>query len=512
MAGEPIVETTTGRVRGVARGGVAAFKGVPYAAPPLGDLRFRPPVPHTPWGGVRDAFDYGHRAMQDESVFLLSPGMRELVDLGGSSPMNEDCLVLNVWTPSVGNGGRRPVMVWLHGGAFVVGSGGVAWNDGGNLARDNDVVVVSINHRLGAFGFLHLEDRGGADFAGSGGAGMLDIVAALRWVRDNIARFGGDSGNVTVFGESGGGAKICVLLAMPAARGLFHKAIIQSGPAVRMASRSDGDETARLMLEALDLDAGHMSVLRAMPAERLLRAQVKVMQHVTRTSTFVDRRRKGFNPVVDGTHLPDGPFDPAAPRISADVPLMIGTNKDEMTLLMDHAPWMPGLTEANLVEAVRVYLGDRADAMLAAYRRIAPDRSPRDTVCAIVGDQSIRMPSLLIADRKLAQRAAPVFVYLFAWETPVLGGRLKSPHTLEIPFVFDTVADAALCGDAPTRQALARRMSRAWAAFARAGDPNHAGLPSWPAYDTDRRLTMVFDDTCRIDDDPFGAERRAWND
>src|SRR6185503_6141082 len=243
-----VVETADGRVQGVTERGVSLFKGIPYAAPPLGERRFRPPHKVEPWSGVREARSYGNMAIQAENVFALPPDLLELFTLGGREKTSEDCLYLNVWTSGL-DGKKRPVLFWCHGGAFITGSGSSPWSDGANLCRLDDVVVVSFNHRLGALGYLHLEDIA-ADFDGAGTAGMRDIVAALEWVKTNIARFGGDPGNVTIFGESGGGAKVSVLLALPAAKDLFHKAVIQSGPAVQMANRADGTTTARQFLKA----------------------------------------------------------------------------------------------------------------------------------------------------------------------------------------------------------------------------------------------------------------------
>ncbi len=254
MAQHVDVETNCGKIRGTADNGVNVFKGIPYAESPEGDGRFRAPRQLKPWTGVRDAFEFGNRAMQDDNAFGLNPALVKLFAGRALPPMSENCLVLNVWTPAVNDGRKRPVMFWCHGGAFISGSGDSPWYDGTNLCRRGDVVVVTINHRLGAFGYLHLGEFG-EEFAASGNAGMLDIVAALQWVRDNIAAFGGDAGNVTIFGESGGGAKVSVLMAMPAAHGLFHKAIIQSGPAVQMASRDDASETARQLLAELELSA-----------------------------------------------------------------------------------------------------------------------------------------------------------------------------------------------------------------------------------------------------------------
>jgi para-nitrobenzyl esterase len=508
MAQDVIVETANGKLRGVAIGGVKVFKGIPYAGRADGGRRFAPPAKAELWPGVRDALEYGPTAMQDPDAFGLSPELVALLPLREAVPMDENCLVLNVWTPAIDDGGKRPVMFWCHGGAFIAGSGSSAWYEGTNLCRKGDVVVVTINHRLGAFGYLHLEELG-TQFASSGNAGMLDIIAALEWVRDNIARFGGDPGNVTIFGESGGGAKVSVLLAMPAARGLFHKAIIQSGPAVEMMSRTEATATARQVLSELNIDTNRVDELRRLPANRLLNAQMAVLKKINMMS-FANRRRVGFNPVLDGINLPSGPFAPAAPVVSSHVPLMIGTNKDEMTLFFALASWAQGMDETTLRERVRMLVGERGDSLLEQYRQARPYDSPIDLMMAIATDAGMRIPSLMIADRKAALHGAPVFVYLFTWETPVLGGRLKSPHALEIPFVFDTLDSAPLTGDSPTRFALADKMSRTWLAFARTGNPNNDAIPQWPSYSSAQRPTMIFDNECRVVNDPYSQERRAW--
>ena len=509
MAQHVDVETNCGKIRGTVDNSINVFKGIPYAQSPEGDGRFLAPRQLKPWTGVRDAFEFGNRAMQDDNAFGLNPALVKLFAGRALPPMSENCLVLNVWTPAVNDGRKRPVMFWCHGGAFISGSGDSPWYDGTNLCRRGDVVVVTINHRLGAFGYLHLGEFG-EEFAASGNAGMLDIVAALQWVRENIAAFGGDAGNVTIFGESGGGAKVSVLMAMPAAHGLFHKAIIQSGPAVQMASRDDASETARQLLAELGLSADKVGELRGIPAPKIAEAQAAVLRKVSMMS-FSNRRRVGFNPVVDGKHLPGGPFAPTAPAISANVPLMIGTNKDEMTLFFGFAPWLDGLDEPTMRKRVEMFVGDDAARVIEHYRRARPKDSLRDLVLAIATDHAMRMPSLVTADRKVAQNAAPVFVYLFTWETPVLGGKLKSPHALEIPFVFDTVQTSGLTGDSPTRFALADKMSRAWLAFAHKGNPNHEGIPNWPPYSVEQRPTMMFNDQCKVENDPYGAERKAWD-
>jgi para-nitrobenzyl esterase len=507
MASEFVADTVTGQIQGAFDDGVLNFKGIPYAAPPVGPLRFMPPTRAASWSGVRDATQFGARAYQNDAAFNIAPAIRAVFAEPPAQPVSEDCLVLNVWTPALDDGGDRPVMVWLHGGAFISGSGASAWYDGRNLAAKGDVVVVTLNHRLGAFGFLHLAEIGGAAYAQSGNAGMLDIVAALEWVRDNIAAFGGDPGNVTIFGESGGGAKGCTLMAMPAAQGLFHKAIVQSGPSVETMDAAAATETARAAMA--ELGAASVQDLVAAPADKLLAAQNAVLARLGALS-FANRRRQGFNPVRDGAVLPGGPFAPAAPAIAKNIPLMIGTNKDEMNLFFGLAPWAAGLTEDKLTETAALFVGDRAAAIVAAYRAAAPKASPRDLVLRIATDLSIRLPSLTIADRKVAQAGAPTFVYLFTWETPTAGGVLGSCHALEIPFVFDNLDKTRLAGDAPTRGVLAEAMSRAWIEFAYKDNPNHGGIPYWPAYDTARRPTMIFDLPCRVEDDPLGAERQAW--
>jgi para-nitrobenzyl esterase len=506
VADYTFAETTAGKVRGAINHGVHIFKGVPYGASSADGARFKPPTKPASWSGTRDALQFGPRAFQNDDAFGLMPELLALFN-AEPLPMGEDCLVLNVWTPAL-DGRKRPVMFWCHGGAFISGSGASAWYDGTNLARKGDVVVVTINHRLGAPGFLYLGDLAGEAYADSGNTGMLDIVEALKWVRDNIASFGGDPGNVTIFGESGGGAKVSVLMAMPAAHGLFHKAIMQSGVAVTVMDRGDATETATMVLKELGLDAKQIEKLQKLPAEDLIKAQSGVLAKVgLGLNALANRRRIGFNPVVDGRAVPHHPFEPGAPKISANVPLMIGTNKDEILLF---APQLADLDEATMQSRMKGFIGDAHECILTAYRNARPSASPGELAVAIASDKFLRLASITLAERQAAQHAAPVFMYLFTWETPVLGGKLKSPHALEIPFVFDNVATDRLSGDTTTKFALAEKMSQAWLAFARSGDPNHGGIPKWQSYSSEQRTTMMFDNQCKIERDPYGAERLAW--
>jgi para-nitrobenzyl esterase len=495
-----IVETTSGKLRGTITNSIQKFIGIPYGGPTGGQHRFRPPTSPQPWSGVRDALQYGNRAPQPAEGMA---GLRAIIGEAQPEPDSEDCLYLNVWTPTVGDSGKRPVLFWCHGGGFTMGSGSAPFYHGTNLARRGDVVVVTVNHRLGPLGYCYLGDLAGEAYATSGNAGMLDLVAALEWVRDNIAAFGGDPGNVTIFGESGGGAKVSVLLAMPAAAGLFHRAIVQSGPGVRMLSRAKATEQAEKLLRALELSARDIDQLTTLPLEQLFAANARVNGNLLR----------GWSPVVDGQALPHHPFDPVAPAISAQVPLIIGTNKDEATLFLLAEAGLDTLDEAGLHARVEPLVGSATASLLAAYRHTYPQATPGERFASLLSDRMMRMHSITLAERKYAQGAAPVFMYLFTWETPVLNGRLKSCHALEIPFVFDNLAHAGrFTGESPERPALAENMSEAWLAFAREGIPRSAGLPTWPTYDLETRATMIFDQTCRVENDPGGELRRAWSD
>ncbi|MGH6957756.1 MAG: carboxylesterase/lipase family protein, partial [Caulobacteraceae bacterium] len=410
---------------------------------------------------------------------------------------DEDCLYLNVWTP--GLEGPRPVMVWLHGGGFANGSGGAAMYDGAALTSRGDVVTVTVNHRLNVFGYLNLAELGG--HPSSGLAGMLDIVLVLEWVRDNIAAFGGDASNVTIFGESGGGMKVSLLLAMPGAKGLFHRAIVQSGPGLRAVSGEASGRHAKALFDELGLKAGDLEKLQALPAARVQEAAAKAVS---------GGPMGGFSPCVDGLALPRDPFQPDAPEVSKDVPVLIGTNKDEATLFLLGDLRFGSYSEEEMEKRVKQAAGDKAGPLLAALREAFPDYSPSHLAAAAQTATGMWSGSLTLAERKAAQKAAPVFMYLLAWETPVAKGRLRSPHALEIPMVFDNVEKARnFMGRGEEPQVLAEQMSEAWLAFARNGNPATPALPDWPAYDAARRATMVFNLQSEVVDDPYAGVRKV---
>jgi len=499
------VETNLGKVRGTTQKGVHAFKGVPYAASTAGENRFMPPKKRQPWTGVRDAFELGLRSPQLSSAFhgQVPP---EFESMDRNEPMGEDCLVLNVWTPSLGDAsGKRPVMVWLHGGGYTSGSGGFICYDGTELARKHDVVVITVNHRLTVFGYLYLAGIGGEKYAKSSNVGMLDIVAALEWVRDNIAAFGGDPGNVTIFGQSGGGGKVSTLMAMPSAHGLFHRAIVESGAAVKGVSRDAANKSAERYLAKLNLKPNQADQLQKLSVDQLLAA--------TASSSPFPGGPGGLAlaPVVDGTTLPTDPFDPVAPALSKNIPLLIGSTETEVTFFP--GPVLDPIDDADLRARVKQTLRTASDEqvndLIAAYKKGRPGASNTDLYLALASDATFRAGVVTEAERKAAQGGAPVFQYYVTWRSPVHDGKLRSFHTIEIPFVFDNVdACKSMLGSGEDRYALAEKFSGAWVEFARTGNPNHKTLPNWPPFDNTGRAVMVFNDECKVVGDPHGEEQR----
>src|ERR1017187_9698989 len=520
------VKTAYGRLRGARTGNLTTFKGIPYAGSVSGANRFKAAPPLKPWDGVRDALAFGTPSLQ--------PGQRR-----NEPPPAEDCLFLNIWTPAVDNH-KRPVMVYSHGGGFTSGSAASGYQDGGNLARTFDVVVVATNHRLGLVGYLYLGDLGGEEYATSGNQGLLDIRDGLKWVRENIEAFGGDPATVMIFGESGG-AKTSCLYAMPSAAPYFNKASIESGPGIRMMPRDAAAETTLMTLKQLGIEKSDWRKILEVPADKLVEAQGALGRtgggplgmNGGRKGMGGGSRPGGFGPVVDGAVLPRHPFDPEAPAISKEKPLVVGYNRDETVFFFNQQrnKEVFNLTEAALKDRLAKEFEGNAVAIFETYHKSRPEASPSDLYIAITTARMIGIGAMTIAERKTAQRGAPAYMYVFKHENPALipgtQHKMGTPHAMEITYKFYNVPQpvqqsgnsAQQGGNAggglmaisrPESVKAAHNMAEMWSTFARTGNPAAKGQPEWPAYTPQSRATMEIDADCKVVDDPYPLERKLW--
>ena len=478
-ARETITETTTGQVRGYVVDGINVFRGIPYGGDTSGKNRFMPPTPVASWTGVRDAVQWGRVAPQSTAPDTTAyTSMVRWTELPGG--IGEDCLVLNVYTPGLRDGGKRPVMFSIHGGGFTSGTSGNPVFDGVALASLGDVILVTINHRLGIMGYLEL-GAFAPEFEGSGNVGIMDIVQALTWVRDNIENFGGDPNRVMIFGQSGGGRKTSHLLAMPSAKGLFHRASIQSGAALRSLTPESADETAERVLAQLGLGRDRFREVQALPLDALLGV-----------------RGAQFGPIADGKVVPSHPFEPDAPAVSADVPVIVGCNRHDSGFQNPNFE----LDDAGLLERARTLFGAGAEQVVAAYRAAEPQGTPFKLHSRMITDLGRRRDSITLAERKAALGAAPAYMYYLTFESVPFGGKFGSVHGTEMPLFYHNLDRWPIAGTGEEAQALADRMAGAYIAFAQTGTPSVPGVGEWPAYTAADRATMIFDTNTRVENAP----------
>jgi para-nitrobenzyl esterase len=486
----PVIETSYGRVRGMNVAGIRTFRGIRYGADTAGANRFMPPVKPSPWSEVHDAFAYGPAAPQNPGNPTDPYTQSVEWDAHVKTGISEDCLRLNVWTPGLNDGGKRPVFFYIHGGGFTSGSGGFPF-DGDPLARLGDIVVVTVNHRLGPLGYLDLGALGESNkFARAGVVGMLDLVAALEWVRDNISRFGGDPGNVTIAGQSGGGSKVSILMVMPSAKGLFHKAVVQSGSTLTLRPREQSRESAAALIKELSVSASNLEALQNVPWSTILQAESNA----------------GSGPIVDGTVIPKHPFDPAAPEITADVPMIIGyTREDAAIRNLSAAP----LTASGLESWAKETYGDKATRILSAYRKVYPDATPFQIQSRIRTDVNTGRRATTMAERKSAQNSGKAYLYVTTWPSPAFEGRFGAVHGVDLGLILGNPRNP-IGGNAPEARKMAEVVGSSMVAFAKTVSPNCDKIPAWTAFDRESRATMLFDAESRVANDPMRELRLMW--
>jgi para-nitrobenzyl esterase len=506
-----VSDTNFGKIKGYREKGVNIFKGVPYAGRVSGDRRFRRPEPLEPWTDVKDTLTLGAPAIQNPRRNEPAP--------------SEDCLFLNVWTPA-NDGKKRAVMFYSHGGGFVIGSGGSAGQDGANLARNFDVVVVETNHRLGLLGFLYLDELGGKDYEGSGNNGMLDIVDGLKWVNKNIANFGGDPNNVMIWGESGGGAKTSCLYAMPTAAPYFNKASIESGPGIKMIPKEVAAETTLMLLKELNIEPKDWKKILEVPAAKLLEMQGKlpslpVFVEKNKNAGFMRRNYGSFSPVVDGKALPHHPFDPMAPQISKNKPLLVGWNEDEHTFFA----WERKETDfvkydfEALHKRFEPNYGESTQKLIDTYKKAKPTASAADIYIAISSISLMGLGSVEIAEKKAKQGGAPVYLYNFGYKSemklPGTDYEMGTPHAMDISFKFNNeTADkpSFFGGNKPEKAIASHNFAELWTNFAKTGKPFAKNAPEWTAFNLKERPTMRIDTKLEVINDRFKEELKVWRE